>query len=165
MSTSNTFSGTDSYSVADVKAVMQNTYEDIVGFANKQLIDYGRAQSWIEDLTYLLNEKALSSFEIQLYNESGNRFQSYRYDVSVSGLIISNGQSGGISYYEIPSNTSVRLFANLNEGTSNYAKVLRELLDNRGWGSNGSAMTGNTSYERSYASGSLQLKRSVITNN
>lgn len=165
MSTSYTFSGTDTYSVSDVKAVMQNTYEDIIGFANRQLVEYNYAKSWIEDLTYLLNKRALKSFELQLYNSAGTRFKTYRYEVNTCGIVSSSDKSGGINYWEIPVNTKVGLFADLDTNSPSYQTVLNELTQNRGWGSNGSAMTGNSSYERSYASGSLQLKRSVITIN
>jgi hypothetical protein len=160
-----TFSGTDSYSVADVKVVMQNTYEDIIGFANREMVGYDNAEGWIEDLTYMLNKKALKSFELQLYNASGTRFKSYRYEVNIWGMVTSSDKSGGINYWEIPATTKVGLFANLDKDSGAYQTVLNELTQNRGWGTNGSAMTGTASYERSYGSGSLQLKRSVITNN
>lgn len=165
MSTSFTFSRTDSYSISDIKAVMQNTYEDIIGFANRQMVEYGSAQKWIEDLTYMLNQKTVKSFELQLYNSAGTRFKSYRYEVNTWGIISSGDKSGGINYFEIPANTKVRLFACLDKDSTSYQSVLNELTQNRGWGTNGSAMNGNPSFERSYASGSLQLKRSVITNN
>ncbi len=98
MTTSYTFSGTDTYSVSDVKAVMQNTYEDIIGFANRQLVEYNYAKSWIEDLTYLLNKRALKSFELQLYNSAGTRFKTYRYEVNTWGVVSSSDKSGGINY-------------------------------------------------------------------
>lgn len=158
-----TFSGTDSYSVADVKAVMQNTYEDIIGFANRQIMEYGKAEKWIEDLTYLLNKKILKSFELQLYNSSGQRFKSYRYDVSIFGWITSGDKSGGINYFEIPANTKIGLFADLDDDHPSYSSVLNELTGNRNWGTNGTGMEGNATKEKSYVSNSLQLNRSVIT--
>lgn len=161
MSTTYTFSGTNSYSVADVKAVMQNTYEDIIGFANRQMAEYKQVERWIEDLIYILNKKALSSFELQLYN-NGERFKSYRYEVNSSEIIPIGNKSGGINYFEIPSTTKVGLFANLNENSSAYQEVMNELLNNRGWGTNGSAMNGNTTYQRNYVSNNLQIKRSEI---
>ena len=158
-----TFSGTDSYSVSDVKAVMQNTYEDIVGFANRQIVEYNDAKKWIEDLTYILNKKAIKSFELQLYNSTGQRFKSYRYEVNMWGLIISGDKSGGINYFDIPTSTKIGLFANLDKESTNYFSVLKELTENRGWGTNGTAMEGSASHERSYVSNSLQLNRTVIT--
>lgn len=164
MSTTFTFSGTDSYSVADVKAVMQNTFEDIIGFANRKLMTYDRAKQIIEDLTFILNKKVLKAFELQLYQD-GNRFKSYRYEVTSSGLLASSGDaSGGINYFALPADTKVGLFAELNHSHDNYQSVWDELENNRGWGTNGTAMQGNTSYERNYTSNSLQLRRSVITN-
>ncbi len=162
MSMSYTFSGTDTYSVADVKAVMQSTYEDIIGFANRKMAEYGQTEKWIEDLTYLLKKRALKAFELQLYNANGS-FKSYRYDVNAWGVLSSGEKSGGINYFEFPSDTKVKLYAELNAESTAYNEVYTELVDNRGWGTSGSAMNGSSTYERSYVSNDLQLKRSVIT--
>lgn len=148
--------------MSDVKAVMQNTFEDIVGFANRELMSYDRVKQIIEDLTYILKNKALRSFEIQLY-QGDKRFKSYRYEVCASGLISSGDDSGGINYFAIPAGTVIGLYAELNPSSTSYFDVLHELHKNRHWGNNGTAMEGNASYERNYISNSLQLKRSVIT--
>lgn len=157
-----TFTGTDTYTVADVKAVMQNTYEDIIGFANKGIISYDRAKGWINDITYLLNEKLLKSFEIQLYNSAGTKFQSYKYTVSVGGHLSSGSLSGGINFWSIPAGSTAGLFADMDYGKPNSTSVNEE-LERRGWGHNGSPLTGNESSERDYISNSLKLSRSVIT--
>lgn len=157
-----TFSGTDTYSISDVKAVMQNTYEDIIGFANRQLIEYGRAESWIEDLTYILNKKAAKSFELQFYNSQNQWLKGYRYEVTISGHISSNDKSGGINYFDIPVGTKIRLFVDLDRTGANYTLVVDELIGKRGWGSNGSAMQGTASHERNYISNNLKLNRSLI---
>lgn len=162
MSSTYTFSGTDTYSVSDVKAVMQNTFEDIIGFANRQLITYERAKQIIDDLTYILKNKTLKAFEIQLYQD-GKRYKSYRYEVSLSGFISSGDASGGINYFALPTSTFVGVYAELDNSSLSYASVLNELQSNRNWGTNGSAMEGSTTHERNYISNSLQLKRSVIT--
>lgn len=157
-----TFTGTDTYTVADVKAVMKSTYEDIIGFANRKLIAYEKAEKWIEDITYIMNKYALKHFEVQLYDFKNVNFKSYRYDVDTWGFLSSNDKSGGINYFDIPSGTTLSLLVELNEDNSNYSKVLKELTENRGWGTNGKALTGTTSYERSYNSNNLTIKRSVI---
>ena len=157
-----TFTGTDSYTEADVKAVMQNTYEDIIGFANKGIITYDRAKGWINDITYMLKEKVLKSFEIQLYDSAGTRFQSYKYTVSVGGHISSGNLSGGINFWSIPAGTYAGLFADINNSLSNAPGVNTE-LERRGWGTNGSPLAGNQTSERDYISNNLKLSRSVIT--
>jgi hypothetical protein len=93
----------------------------------------------------------------------GQRFKSYRYDVNTWGLITSGDKSGGINYFDFPASTKVGLFAQLDKGSPSYLTVLKELTENRGWGTNGSAMDGNATRERNYVSNSLQLSRSVIT--
>jgi hypothetical protein len=161
MSTSYTFSGTDSYTISDVKAVMQNTYEDIIGFANKEIITYQRATNWIEDLTYMLNAKVVKFFEIQLYDKAGNRYKSYRYDVDTYGYLTTGSISGGINYFSFPDGTKAGLYAELDFSKNNASSVNEE-LNRRGWGV-GTAMDGTRAYERSYISNNLQLKRSVIS--
>ncbi len=157
-----TFTGTDSYTEADVKAVMQNTYEDIIGFANKGMITYEKAKSWINDITYMMKEKVLKSFEIQLYNATGERFQSYKYTVSNSGYLSTGSASGGINFYSIPAGSTAGLFADMNFGLTNSSTVNEELM-RRGWNTNGSPLAGNELAERSYISNNLQLQRSLIT--
>jgi hypothetical protein len=157
-----TFTGTDSYTETDVKAVMQNTYEDIIGFANKDIITYDRAKSWINDITYTLKSKVLKSFEIQLYNSAGTRFQSYKYTVSVGGHISSGSLSGGINFWAIPIGTTASLFADIDNSLPNAPAVNQE-LGRRGWGTNGSPLSGNQTSERDYISNNLKLSRSVIT--
>lgn len=156
-----TFSGTDSYSVSDVKAVMQNTYEDIVGFANKEIITYERAKGWIEDLTYMLNEKVIKFFEVKLYDKNNNWYKTYRYTVDTYGYLSSGSTSGGINYFSFPEGTKASLYADLDFSKANAASVNEE-LNRRGWGT-GTATEGNSTHERNYISNSLQLKRSVIT--
>lgn len=157
-----TFTGTDSYTEADVKAVMQNTYEDIIGFANRQFITYAVAKDWIEDLTFLLKEKVLNFFEIQLFDSSNSNFKSYKYTVSSGGYLTSGSPSGGINYWAIPAGTKVKLFADIDYSKSNGTRV-REETQKRGWGNNGTPLSGNTANERDYISNNLKLSRSVIT--
>jgi hypothetical protein len=157
-----TFTGTDSYTEADVKAVMQNTYEDIIGFANRGIITYDRAKNWIEDITFTLKAKVLKSFEIQLYNASGTRFQSYKYAVNVGGYLSSGNTSGGIIFWSIPAGTTAGLFADIDNSLSSAASVNEE-LGRRGWGTNGTPLIGNQTSERDYISNNLKLSRSIIT--
>lgn len=156
-----TFSGTESYSESDVKAVMQNTYEDIIGFANRQIISYARAESWIEDLTYVLNQKVVKFFEIQINNASGTKFMSYKYTVDNYGYLSTGAASGGINYFAIPSGCSATLYVDLDFSKSN-ATVVNENLRKRGWGT-GSALQGTETQDRNYISNNLRLQRSVIT--
>ena len=156
-----TFSGTESYSESDVKAVMQNTYEDIIGFANRKIITYALAENWIEDLTYVLNQKVVIFFEIQIKNTSGQKFMSYKYTVDTYGYLSTGSASGGINYYAIPSGCSATLYVDLDFSKLNTTAVNEE-LHRRGWGT-GVALQGTESHERNYVSNNLRLQRSVVT--
>jgi hypothetical protein len=157
-----TIANTEVYSASDVKAVMQNTYEDIIGFANRKLIDYSRVKSWIEDLVFLLNEEVLKSFEIQLYNSSNIRFRAYRYVVNTYGYINSGSSSGGINYFEIPNGTVFGLSVDVDFTKANAGKIKKHLYIDRNWGKDGTSMEGTSLFERSHSSGSLELKRYVV---
>lgn len=156
-----TFSGTESYSESDVRSVMQNTFEDIIGFANRQIITYSRAERWIEDLTYILNQKVVKFFEIQINNTSGEKFMSYKYTVDTNGYLSTGAMSGGINYFAIPDKCSATLFVDIDFSKSNAAAVNEE-LNRRGWGT-GSALQGTENHERNYVSNNLRLQRSVVT--
>jgi hypothetical protein len=156
-----TFSGTESYSESDVKAVMQNTYADIIGFANRKIVSYTRAESWIEDLTYVLNQKVVKFFEIQINNASGVKFMSYKYTVDSNGYLSTGAASGGINYYAIPDGCSATLYVDLDFSKTN-ATAVNEELKTRGWGT-GTALQGTESHERNYVSNNLRIQRSVVT--
>lgn len=162
MYTTFTISNTETYSEADVKAVMKSAYEDIIGFANRGIVTYSSAKKWIEDLIYIMSNKALKSFEIQLYNSSNERFKSYKYEVSEDGYFTTNSSSGGIDYFDLPKNTKAGLFADWNSDCEKWDEVYKELTENRNWGTNGSGMEGSNSREKSYVSGNLAIHRSVI---
>jgi hypothetical protein len=157
-----TVSNSETYTEANVRAVMQNTYEDIIGFANRKLVDYSRIKRWIEDLVYLLNKRILKSFEIQLYNSAGERFKSYKYVVNTYGYIDSGSSSGGINYFEIPDGTKFGLFADIDFSHPKIEEVKKYLYEERNWGSDGSSMQGASIFERSHSSGSLELKRYAV---
>jgi hypothetical protein len=156
-----TFTGTETYTTTDVKVVMQNTYEDIIGFANREIITFEKAKNWIDDLTYILDKKAMDFFEIQLRDKNNVWYKTYKYDVDTNGYLGTGAASGGISYYSLPEGTKATLLVSLDESKPN-AKDVREELNKRGWGT-GTASVGNSTAERNYINNSLQLSRSVIT--
>lgn len=155
-----TISETETYSEADVKAVMKNTYEDIIGFANRGIITYSAAKKWIEDIIFILNQKCLKFFEIKLFDNDNKWIETYRYEVS-SGSFISGSPSGGIDYFKYHSGTLGSLFASLDYDSENATEVNRILHEERNWGI-GTASQGNAQKERSYVSGNLALNRSII---
>ncbi|HWA34423.1 MAG TPA: hypothetical protein VG737_09855 [Cyclobacteriaceae bacterium] len=155
-----TISESETYSEADVKAVMKNTYEDIIGFANRDMITYSTAKTWIEDLIFILNKNALKFFEIKIYTAGGTWLKAYRYEVS-SGYFVSSAPSGGINYFDFPDNSHATLYAELDYANRNATEVNRILHEERGWGT-GAASQGIIQKERSYVSGNLALNRSVI---
>lgn len=160
MATTFTISSSESYSEAEVKAVMKSAYEDIIGFSNRGIITYSRAKSFIEDLIFILNRKCLNFYEIKLYDKENKWIETIRYNV-ILGSYFSSSSSGGINYYKYPVDTSVVFYADLNLTHQNYNEVNRVLHDERGWGY-GEPSVGSVQIEKNYVSGNLTLQRSLI---
>ncbi|MFI5172907.1 MAG: hypothetical protein ACHQFW_10980 [Chitinophagales bacterium] len=133
MYTTFTISGTEVYSEADVKAVMKNAYEDIIGFANRGIISYSRAKTMIEDLIFILNRKCLKYFEIRLFNSNNIRIEAFRYEVVV-GNFLAGSNSGGINYFKYPEGTKASLYAELDWSHNDASEVDRVLHEERNWG-------------------------------
>jgi len=160
MATTYTVSDTESYSEPEVKAVMKNAYEDIIGFANRDIITYTRAKGWIEDIILILNRKCLNFYEIQLHDKNNKWIETIRYDVVLGGFF-STSASGGIDYYKYPDGTKAVFYADINWTHDNAQEVNRVLHEERNWGF-GSASIGTAQVERNYVSGNLALQRSLI---
>jgi len=156
-----TFTGTESYTESDVKIVMQNTYEDIIGFANRNLITYATAESWIEELTYVLKKKIVKFFEIQLSKPTTTGISGYKYTVDSYGYLSTGENSGGISYYTIAADCKIKLFVELDTTNPNFDEINEDLHKNRGWGI-GNSLGGTVSHDRNYVSNNLRFQRGQI---
>lgn len=156
-----TFTYTGTYTESDVKAVMQNTYEDIIGFANRNLITYETAENWIEELTYVLKKKVVKFFEIQLSKPTMTGINGYKYTVDSYGYLSTGENSGGISYYTISADCKITLFVELDTTHSDYREINEDLHKNRGWGT-GNSLGGTVSHDRNYVSNDLRFQRGQI---
>ncbi len=161
MSETYTTTYTSTYTEARAIAVMVNVLEDIVVLAEARLITYERAKRWVEDILYLMKAKVLNFFELQCYSSAGTRIGGYKYTVSDDGTLHENSNSGGIDPYDLPDGCKVGLYADIDHSKSNIQEVMSELA-NRGWGTNGSALEGEMTYERSYSRNNFGLKRYKI---
>ena len=135
---------------------------DLIVFANIGMITSETAKDWISDLRYLMKAQVLKYFELQCYSTHGNRIGGYRFVVSGDGSLHENSLSGGIDPYDFPTGTKIKLFADVDYTKRNNDEV-RRYLEEHGWGTNGSALEGQLSYERAYSKDGYGLQRYKVT--
>jgi hypothetical protein len=161
MSETYTTTSTSTYSEARAVAVMFTVLEDLGNFAAARMITYLVANKWMEDLLYLATAKVLNYFELQYYDPKGARIGGYKYSMSDDGSLRENSVSGGIDPYDAPEGTNVRLFADIDYTKSNIEEV-KENLARRGWGTNGTPLSGQAVYERAYSKDGYGVRRYKI---
>jgi hypothetical protein len=140
---------------------MISVLEDLFVLSASRLLDYDRAKEWMKDLLFLLNARVLNYFEIQAYSSNGSRLGGYKYALKDDGSLQENSQSGGIDPYDLPSGATVGLFADIDYSKRNIEEV-KQYLARRGWGTNGSPLAGQASYERAYSKDGYGLERYKI---
>jgi len=160
MSLSATQTQTGTYTEARARQVIGKVYEDFLGMLSANLIEKSEADRWRTDLLYIASQEALSFFEIQFIKPDGTQV-GLRYELDDSGNIYLNDDSGGIDYYDLPKGTRASIFVELRDTAYKYQEVLRELIQNRGWGS-GAALEGSSTFDRAYSSSGYGLNRNRI---
>jgi hypothetical protein len=141
---------TSTYTEARSRVVMVSILEDLIVLAASRLIDHEKAKKWMDDLLYLLNARVLNYFELQVYVPNGSRVGAYRYVLKDDGSLQEDSKSGGIDPYGLPVGARVGLFADIDYSKSNIVEV-NQYLVSRGWGTNGTPIAGQASYERTYS--------------
>jgi len=152
---------TNTYTEARARVVMVSVLEDLVVLASSRLVGYETSKKWMEDLLYLLNARVLNYFELQVYSSNGWRIGGYKYILKDDGSLQENSRSGGIDPYALPPGTTVGLFADIDRTKNNIGDV-DQYLANRGWGTNGTPLIGQASYERAYSKDGYGLERFKI---
>jgi hypothetical protein len=147
MSTTYTRSETDTYTEARARYVLGKVYEDMISLFQANFLTKAKCDQWREDLLYIIDKRAMSYFQFQFKKADGSE-------------ISSDDNTGGIDYWELPSDTKVSLLVNLNISSINYAEVNEE-LNNRGWGS-GQSLSGTQQYLKSYSKDGFGYKQSKI---
>ncbi|MBI1805088.1 MAG: hypothetical protein HY033_10260 [Ignavibacteriae bacterium] len=163
MSETYTVSETGTYTEARAVTVMLSVLGDLGILASARMISYDKANNWMEDILYLAKARVLQFFELQFYNSVGVKIGTgYRYSLSEDGSLQENSGSGGIDPYDLPNGSKVNLFADVDWTKKNKTEV-SSYLASRGWGTNGSPLGGQTSYERGYSKDGYGLMRYKIT--
>jgi hypothetical protein len=140
---------------------MVSVLEDLNVLAASRLVAHETAKKWMEDLLYLLNARVLNHFELQVYSSTGSRIGGYKYILKDDGSLHENSKSGGIDPYALPPGATVGLFADIDYKKINIGDV-SQYLAKRGWGTNGTRLIGQASYERAYSKDGYGIQRFKI---
>ena len=160
MSHTYTQSITDTYTEARAKYVLGKVYEDMIALFQAGILTKERCDSWRNDLLYIIDNRAMSYFQFQLFKSDGTEIGGLHYEQNSTGAITSDDKTGAIDYWNLPANSSVRLHVSLNTSSSKYIEVNTE-LNNRGWGT-GNSLNGTQQYLKSYSKDGFGLKQSKI---
>lgn len=150
---------TGSWSIANVRRVMEKVHEDLLGDVNAGLCSEAFAQTIYRDLSKLLELRAIKLFQFQ-YKEPGGRQSGFQYQVSDDGSVTSSDRSGGRNLLRFPRGTKLNLVVD-SIGGPNSAEAL-EYLKEQGWGFDGRLLDGRAGRSRVYAHNGYALTRTEV---
>lgn len=152
-----TRTGTSTFTEARVREVMKFVYDELVGCFLRGFISQAAKEEWLDDLTYLLTQQAISEFEIQFTQPDGKK-GAFRYQVSDDGSLLEASPSGGQRLHMLPSGTRASLYV---EYRTNVESQVKEEMRKRGWGP-GSRVDGTAVRDRAHSKDGYGLIRSKV---
>jgi hypothetical protein len=153
---------TSTMTEARVRRVAIEFHADFVAMAGAGLASQEVVADWRDDLVYILENDATKFFQVQLKSPDGSE-RAVEYRVSADGSLHSSNTAGGIDYYNLPVGTKASLFVSIDNSSSRASSVLAELGE-RGWGTDGKAVTGTSVTDRIYSHDGYGVRRALIGN-
>jgi hypothetical protein len=157
-----TRSRTDTFTEARLAAVMPEVGADFYAMASAGLITLATAQSWTEELTFILKHRAAQRFQIQLHCPDRATI-ALDYQVRSDGTVHESGTGGGIDYFALPAGTYAGLLVTLDDKAP-YAATVRAYIVQRGWGTDGQAVPGDPVRDRAYSKDGYGVVRGKVGN-
>lgn len=155
-----TRSGTDTFTDARLAAVMPEVGADFYAMAGAGLIALATAQSWTEELTFILKHRGAQHFQVQLHC-SGRATIALDYRVRSDGTVHECATGGGIDYFSLPAGTRAGLFVTIDDNAP-HAATVRVYTAQRGWGTNGQAVAGDPVRDRAYSKDGYGVVRAKV---
>lgn len=158
---SQTTTATNTYSVADIEAVMRRVTADLVMIASSTgAITEAKAKEWAHDIELLAKKGHLRVADVTLLS-NGVEQRATRYTVDSETGSLSMSRPGGVLWPKVP-NAYLRIVLSYNKSYDNEAKEkLRDKLK-ESWVSSDadtSHSTLKTSADRSYSSNAYGMQR------
>ncbi len=160
MTSTLTRSASTTMTAARVRNVMLEVTADLASISVAGLADFDKCAEWSADLSYMLEQEAVTSFQIQ-FKCAGHSTRALEFSVSADGTLQSSDTAGGIDYFGLPAGTKASLFVSLNYQSDNIQTVVAYLA-RRGWGFNGQPVTGNGTQDRVYSADGYGVVRNRI---
>lgn len=162
MTYTQSYSSSSTFTESRARFVMDKFLDDILGLHGRGFITQEKALKWYRDVLYVLSKESADYFEVQ-FSSSANSECGLRYQISDDGYIYEDSESGGIDFYSLPNNIQASLFLSLRTNSKKYDEVLTELKE-RGWGTNGKSLEGNSVRDRAYSKSGYGLVRNKVGN-
>jgi hypothetical protein len=140
-------SATSTCTEARVREVMKPVFDELFGLVTRDFASLQSVEKWRDDLTYMLSNEAISSFELQFDLPDGKQ-SGFSYEVSDDGTLMASDRSGGLRLHMLPDGTKASVVVLWRELTPE----LREEMRRRGWTRSASRLSGEGVREHAYSS-------------
>jgi hypothetical protein len=151
---------TNTFTEARLRAVMPEVGADFYSLAGAGLISLDTARNWTEELTFILQHQAAKCFQIQLKRFGSNPI-AIDYRVSSDGTVRESTTGGGIDYFALPEGTRATLFVEV-DFQSREIETVKLYLRQKGWGTNGQAVEGESTRDRTYSRDGFGIIRTKV---
>jgi hypothetical protein len=132
---------------ARVREVMKHVFADITGLATRGFTSHETAAKWRDDLTWMLSNEVIFSFEVQL-EAPGQPARGFHYDVSNNGSIQEAGRSGGMQLYAFPNGTRASLVVSFKRPLPDEIEAE---IKARNWTASAAYLKGEKTRDRAYS--------------
>jgi hypothetical protein len=154
-----TRSVTDTYTEARARYLMGKVYDHLVSLYIRGIMTKSEADRMREEILYLMDRKAIIYFQLK-FNRPNSPECGLHYEVRGDSTISMDDESGGLNFWSLDKNTSVRLLVQLNRSSPHISQVDRQ-LEEWGWGT-GTALTGIYQPSKSFSKDGYGLKESIV---
>lgn len=160
MSNTYTNSISSTYSEARARYVLGKVYEVLMNLLMVDLVTKSYTDECRTQLLYLMDKKALKSFEFQFHSLEGSEIGGLRYEIRADSSIVIDDDSGGVDFWGLSKNTTVTLSITKDLSSTHIEEVKRQLT---AWGYGpGSALTGTSTHIGSFSKGGFGVNQSKI---
>lgn len=157
-----TFTTTEAstFTEARARAVMVKVFGDFTAMKNAGLISAARAEDWHDVLLFGLYQEAVDLFQVAFTSPAGQQW-ALNFQVRDDGSVTTDQRPGGVNYAGFPEGTTVRMTVQLRLHARGRQKVLDHMKE-RGWGMNGTILTGDAYVDRQYSQNNYGLTRTKV---
>lgn len=152
MSHTHTNVETNTYSESRARDVMGKIFDDFHHICYRGFDQFNensdQLQKWKKDIYFLMTNQVLISFQIQ-FTGTNSKEWAVEFEIKADGSIQRDNESGGINYWEIPSEVKIDVIVKWKKGKHS----VDEEMINRGWITGGNYIEGDLIDDGAYSKG------------